>query len=80
MNTTSLTYPSTLRGAPASARTALRLLERLRHGNLTVQLPDGSARHFGEAARRSAAQTHTHTHAHLGESAQPSAMITLHNW
>jgi len=34
-------------GAPAAARTVLGLLQRLRHGQLTVQLPDGSVRRFG---------------------------------
>ena len=29
-------------GTPAAARTALRLLQRLQHGHLTVQLPDGT--------------------------------------
>jgi cyclopropane-fatty-acyl-phospholipid synthase len=33
--------------APASARAVLRLLQRLRHGSLDVQLPDGSQAHFG---------------------------------
>ena len=33
--------------APAAARTALQLLQRLQHGSLTVQLPDGTQRHFG---------------------------------
>jgi cyclopropane-fatty-acyl-phospholipid synthase len=28
--------------APAAARTALKLLQRLKHGSLTLQLPDGS--------------------------------------
>ena len=32
---------------PATARTALRLLQRLQHGSLTLQLPDGSVQHFG---------------------------------
>ena len=36
-------------GAPAAARTALKLLERLQQGSLTVQLPDGTLRHFGQA-------------------------------
>jgi len=36
------------RGTPAPARAALRLLEQLAHGSLSVQLPDGSARRFGE--------------------------------
>ncbi|MDW5441060.1 cyclopropane-fatty-acyl-phospholipid synthase family protein [Polaromonas sp. SM01] len=34
-------------GAPAAARTVLKLLTRLKHGTLHVQLPDGSLRHFG---------------------------------
>lgn len=34
-------------GIPAAARTALQLLERLQHGSLTLQLPDGTLRHFG---------------------------------
>ncbi len=33
--------------APAAARTALKMLRRLRHGTLTVQLPDGSLQRFG---------------------------------
>ena len=40
----SLTLPD---AAPASARTVLQLLTRLKHGRLHVQLPDGSVRHFG---------------------------------
>ncbi len=34
-------------GTPAAARSVLRLLKRLRHGSLTVQLPDGSMQRFG---------------------------------
>jgi cyclopropane-fatty-acyl-phospholipid synthase len=34
-------------GAPAAARQVLRLLQRLVHGSLTLQLPDGSALRFG---------------------------------
>jgi cyclopropane-fatty-acyl-phospholipid synthase len=34
-------------GTPASARTVFKLLQRLRHGSLTVQLPDGSLQRFG---------------------------------
>ena len=49
MNTTTtvdaLDWPP--QGVPAAARGALRLLERLQQGTLTVQLPDGSARRFG---------------------------------
>ena len=33
--------------APASARALFRLLKKLRHGTLDVQLPDGSSAHFG---------------------------------
>ncbi len=34
--------------APAAARTALRLMQRLKHGSLTLQLPDGSMQVFGQ--------------------------------
>jgi len=34
--------------APATARAVLRLLARLRHGRLDVQLPDGSQSRFGQ--------------------------------
>ena len=34
-------------GAPAAARTAFRLLSRLKYGTLTLQLPDGSMQRFG---------------------------------
>ncbi len=35
------------RDAPAAARTALKMLRRLKHGTLTVQLPDGALQRFG---------------------------------
>ena len=35
---------------PAAARTLFGLLQRLPHGSLTLQLPDGQLRHFGQAA------------------------------
>ena len=44
-------------GIPASARTALRLLQRLQHGSLTLRLPDGSLQHFGPGGVPSAALT-----------------------
>jgi cyclopropane-fatty-acyl-phospholipid synthase len=34
-------------GAPPAARHVLRLLQRLTHGSLTLQLPDGSSHRFG---------------------------------
>ncbi|MDD2544783.1 MAG: cyclopropane-fatty-acyl-phospholipid synthase [Burkholderiaceae bacterium] len=42
---------------PAAARTALKLLQRLQHGSLTVQLPDGSLQHFGQGGGVAAAIT-----------------------
>ncbi len=51
--------------APAAARTALLLMEKLAQGQLTITLPDGSQRHFGDA--RAAGQ-------------HPHAFIRLHNW
>ena len=44
-------------GTPAAARTALKLLQRLHHGHLTVQLPDGTLQHFGQGNGPSAAIT-----------------------
>jgi cyclopropane-fatty-acyl-phospholipid synthase len=38
------------RHAPAAARTTLQLLQRLRHGSLTLQLPDGTVQRFGGGA------------------------------
>lgn len=63
MNTNSITStaPSfTLpRGTPAAARTVLKLLQHLRHGSLTVQLPDGSMQRFGgEALPHASLQMH----------------------
>jgi cyclopropane-fatty-acyl-phospholipid synthase len=52
-------------GTPASARTALKLLQRLRHGSLNVQLPDGSHYHFGHSDPTGAVHT---------------AAITMKNW
>ena len=51
MNSTTFSPTTALQSAPAAARTALGLLERLRHGSLSVQLPDGSMKVFGEAAQ-----------------------------
>jgi len=58
------------KNAPAAARSALRLLQNLRHGALTLHLPDGSQRRFGEHPQQHALHTPQH----------PSASITLHNW
>ena len=35
------------RSAPAAAHSVFRLLPRMRHGTLTLQLPDGQTAHFG---------------------------------
>jgi cyclopropane-fatty-acyl-phospholipid synthase len=53
MNTNSLSSPSSVAlpaGTPAAARTLFKLLHKLRHGSLTVQLPDGSMQRFGGSA------------------------------
>jgi len=47
MNTTTANPLALPPGIPAAARTVLRLLARLQHGSLTLQLPDGALRHFG---------------------------------
>ena len=72
MNTATVTTaPSAFpKGAGAAARTALRLLQNLRHGALTLHLPDGSQRRFGEHPQ----QHELHTPRH------PSASMTLNNW
>jgi cyclopropane-fatty-acyl-phospholipid synthase len=44
VNKVSLALPA---GAPAAARSAFKLLSRLKHGTLTLQLPDGSTQRFG---------------------------------
>jgi cyclopropane-fatty-acyl-phospholipid synthase len=62
-----MTFP---KDAPAAAHTALRLLQNLRHGALTLHLPDGSQRRFGEHPQQHALHTPDH----------PSASMTLHNW
>ena len=53
MNTATDSTPTTATlglpaGAPAAARTVLQLLARLRHGSLSVRLPDGSTRRLGQ--------------------------------
>ena len=58
MNSTTASNPFSLpQGTPAAARTALRLLQRLQHGSLTVQLPDGALHHFGDGHGPAAAMT-----------------------
>ena len=50
MNSTTAPQPAGFalpRHAPAAARTTLQLLQRLHHGSLTLQLPDGSVQRFG---------------------------------
>lgn len=67
MNSTTLSTRSSLQlpaSAPASARAVFRLLERLRHGTLDVQLPDGSQMHFGGPV----------------EGSTPRAALRLNNW
>ena len=50
--------------APAAARAVFRLLTKLKHGALDVQLPDGSHRHFGTSA----------------EPAVPRSALRLRDW
>ena len=67
MNTTALSSLPAPRNAPAAARTALKLLTRLRHGSLTVQRPDGFMQSFGESAGSAGLE-------------RAGAMISLRNW
>jgi len=51
MNSLTATAQNTLQlpeRAPAAARTVFRLLQQLRHGSLTLQLPDGSVQTLGD--------------------------------
>ncbi|MBX3660018.1 MAG: class I SAM-dependent methyltransferase [Ramlibacter sp.] len=57
MNTTTASTLSIPQDAPAAARTALRLMQRLSHGTLTVKLPDGSTQCFGSGELPHAAIT-----------------------
>ena len=50
MNTSTATTSPIPQGTPAAARTVLKLLKGLRHGSLTLQLPDGSMQRFGGEA------------------------------
>ena len=68
MNSTTASSLPGPHNAPAAARTALKLLARLRHGSLTVQLPDGSMQFFGDTSNARAG----------GE--RLGAMISLRNW
>ena len=54
MNTTTAPVFTIPRSAPASARSVFKLLQRLRHGVLTVQLPDGGVQQFGRGDAPSA--------------------------
>jgi cyclopropane-fatty-acyl-phospholipid synthase len=42
--------PTSASSIPAAARSVLRLLGALRHGSLTLELPDGSTRDFGDGS------------------------------
>lgn len=51
MSSTTTCAPPTLpESAPPAARAVFRLLRRLEHGSLDVQLPDGGSLHFGTPA------------------------------
>ena len=65
MNTATSPSAFTLpQDAPAAARTILKLLERLQHGSLTLELPDGSVRHFGQ----------------INDGQTPSATLHVKHW
>ena len=50
MNSTTASRFQMPSNAPAAARSALKLLQKLRHDALTVQFPDGSMHRFGDAS------------------------------
>ena len=49
MSSTTLTSYSLTPSAPAAANVVFRLLRKLKHGILEVQMPDGSSARFGHA-------------------------------
>ncbi len=57
MNSTTASPFSIPESAPSAARSALRMMQRLGHGSLSVQLPDGSLQRFGNGHGPSAAIT-----------------------
>ena len=54
MNSTTAPTLTLPRSAPASARTVFKLLQRLRHGTLTLHLPDGTVQQFGRGEQPTA--------------------------
>ncbi len=50
MSSSVLTPPHTTDRVPTAARAVMRLLDRLDHGTLALQLPDGTLRRFGRGA------------------------------
>ena len=57
MNTSTAAPLALSHGAPVAARSVLKLLQRLRHGTLTLQLPDGDTHCFGNGDLPHAAMT-----------------------
>ena len=67
-STTSTTRTSTTEAMPAAARRVLSLLQRLQHGTLHVQWPDGRVEQFGSApasGKALNATLHLHSYAPL---------------
>jgi cyclopropane-fatty-acyl-phospholipid synthase len=59
MNTSTATPFSIPQGTPAAGRAVLQLLQRLQHGSLTLQLPNGTMQRFGgDAAPHAALHLH----------------------
>ena len=60
MNTRTATPFSIPQGTPAAGRAVLQLLQRLQHGSLTLQLPNGTMQRFGgDAAPHAALHLHS---------------------
>ena len=62
--------PAAQKSVPAGARSALSLLQNLRHGTLVLHLPDGTQRRYGNVTQLSAVHAETCLR----------ASITIHNW
>ena len=54
MNTTTATPLAVPAGAPAGVRTVFKLLQKIKHGSLVLQLPDGSVQRVGQGGEPTA--------------------------
>jgi cyclopropane-fatty-acyl-phospholipid synthase len=70
MNTLDFAHAPNNARLPRSAGLIFKLLSKLKIGHLSLRLPSGEVRHFGESANE----------AHTSEQVFPRAVIQLNNW